>query len=100
MRSQACEPCAKRKVRCDGAAPARSNCKRRKKDRCVYPGVSPDERIKRVEETVRQLGGDPLATQTAATAATPGVCERTPASTGADTPSVHREDERSIYLES
>ncbi|RGP79883.1 hypothetical protein FLONG3_1954 [Fusarium longipes] len=61
MRSQACEPCAKRKVRCDRAEPPCSNCKRRKNDRCVYPEVSPFDRIKKLEDLVRSLGGDPAS---------------------------------------
>ena len=58
MQSQACEPCAKRKVRCDKGDPC-SNCKRRKKDHCIYPETSPSDRIKRLESLVRSLGGDP-----------------------------------------
>ncbi|RBR10317.1 hypothetical protein FVER53590_12420 [Fusarium verticillioides] len=61
MRSQACEPCAKRKVKCDRAEPPCSNCKRRKGDVCTYPEVSPFERIRKLEEAVRALGGDPLS---------------------------------------
>jgi hypothetical protein len=61
MRSQACEPCAKRKVRCDRAEPPCSNCKRRKNDRCIYPELSPFERIKKLEDIVRSLGGDPAS---------------------------------------
>lgn len=61
MKSQACEPCAKRKVRCDKGEPC-SNCKRRKKDSCVYPAeTTPAERIKRLENQVRNLGGNPEA---------------------------------------
>lgn len=55
---ETCEPCAKRKVRCDRQEPC-SNCKRRKKDRCTYPSVSPADRIRRLEALVRRLGGDP-----------------------------------------
>lgn len=58
MHNQACEPCAKRKVRCDREEPC-SNCKRRKQDRCVYPELSPADRIKELETLVRTLGGDP-----------------------------------------
>lgn len=58
MKSQACEPCAKRKVRCDKGEPC-SNCKRRKRDHCIYPEASPLEKIKRLEALVRSLGGDP-----------------------------------------
>ena len=59
MSTQACMPCAKRKVRCDRADPCCSNCKRRKQDKCVYPELSPNDRIKRLEALVRSLGGDP-----------------------------------------
>ncbi|KAI1849973.1 hypothetical protein JX266_004352 [Neoarthrinium moseri] len=58
MRSQACEPCAKRKVRCDREDPC-SNCKRRKQDRCSYPEPSPVDRIRKLEDLVRSLGGNP-----------------------------------------
>ena len=58
MKSQACEPCAKRKVRCDKGEPC-SNCKRRKQDHCTYVEVSPFDRIKRLEALVQNLGGDP-----------------------------------------
>lgn len=58
MKSQVCEPCAKRKVRCDKGEPC-SNCKRRKKDHCTYSKVSPFEKIKRLENLVRSLGGHP-----------------------------------------
>ena len=57
MRSQACQPCAKRKVGCDKTEPC-SNCKRRKQD-CNYPELSPGERIKQLEAIVRALGGSP-----------------------------------------
>lgn len=55
---EACEPCARRKVRCDKREPC-SNCKRRKTDRCIYPAVFPADRIRRLEALVRKLGGDP-----------------------------------------
>lgn len=56
---EACRPCARRKVRCDKQEPNCTNCKRRKGDRCVYPPISPNERIRRLEALVRKLGGDP-----------------------------------------
>ncbi len=59
MKTQACDPCAKRKVRCDREEPVCSNCKRRKHDHCSYPEASPVDRIKRLEAQVRSLGGDP-----------------------------------------
>ena len=56
MQTLACQPCAKRKVRCDRKEPC-SNCKRRTQDRCVYADVSTPERIKQLEALVRSLGG-------------------------------------------
>jgi hypothetical protein len=56
--SQACRPCAKRKVRCDRLEPC-SNCKRRKTDRCIYPASTPTDRIRQLESIVRELGGNP-----------------------------------------
>jgi len=56
--SQACRPCAKRKVRCDRLEPC-SNCKRRKTDRCTYPASTPIDRIRQLESLVRELGGNP-----------------------------------------
>ena len=58
MRSQACEPCAKRKVRCDKDEPC-SNCKRRKQDHCIYLESTPIDRIRTLEALVRDLGGNP-----------------------------------------
>lgn len=58
MSGQACEPCSRRKVRCDKQQPC-SNCKRRKQDRCTYPEAQPIDRIKQLESLVRSLGGDP-----------------------------------------
>ena len=54
MQTQACQPCAKRKVRCDRREPC-SNCKRRKQDQCVYTEVTQTERIKQLEALVRDL---------------------------------------------
>lgn len=53
--SQACRPCARRKVRCDKLEPC-SNCKRRKVDRCTYPPSTPSDRIRQLESLVRELG--------------------------------------------
>lgn len=58
MSGQACEPCSRRKVRCDKQQPC-SNCKRRKQDQCTYPEAQPIDRIRRLESLVRSLGGDP-----------------------------------------
>ena len=57
MKTQACQPCASRKVRCDRQEPC-SNCQRRKQDQCVYAELSPTERIKELEVLVRSLRGD------------------------------------------
>lgn len=54
-KTQACAPCAKRKVRCDQIEPKCSNCKRRKQDRCVYPETDPYQRIKRLESQIQEL---------------------------------------------
>ncbi|KAJ3499575.1 hypothetical protein NLG97_g213 [Lecanicillium saksenae] len=99
MKNQACEPCAKRKVRCDRADPTCSNCKRRKTDRCQYPEPSSDERIKRLEEIIHTLGGDALLKRSSLT---PVAVESasTPRSVTSHTPSVERSADRSIYLES
>jgi hypothetical protein len=58
MSSQACEPCSRRKVRCDKQQPC-SNCKRRKQDQCIYPEATPIDRIKKLESLVKSLGEDP-----------------------------------------
>jgi len=58
MQSQACEPCAKRNVRCDREEPC-SNCKCRKQDCCNYPELSPTDRIEKFEVLVRAHGGNP-----------------------------------------
>ncbi|KAF5568823.1 hypothetical protein FPHYL_2630 [Fusarium phyllophilum] len=99
MRPQACEPCAKRKVKCDRAEPPCSNCKRRKGDVCTYPEVSPLERIRKLEEAVRALGGDPLSD-------TPerlrGNCVKNSPREGsnAETPIIVQEEGKSVYHES
>lgn len=93
MRSQACEPCAKRKVRCDRSEPPCSNCKRRKNDTCIYPEVSPFERIKKLEEIVRSLGGDPDNGERSG---------GTPSFEGshAQTPVIVQQDGKGVYQES
>ncbi|KAK6220659.1 hypothetical protein LQW54_002104 [Pestalotiopsis sp. IQ-011] len=55
MRTQACEPCAKRKVRCDREEPC-SNCKRRKQDHCSYTEVSTTAEGTRKPENTRTFG--------------------------------------------
>ena len=57
MRSQACVPCAKRKIRCNREEPC-FNCQRKQQE-CVYPDDHSNERIKQLEALVRRLGGDP-----------------------------------------
>ncbi|KAF4437485.1 hypothetical protein F53441_13022 [Fusarium austroafricanum] len=96
MRSQACEPCAKRKVRCDRSEPPCSNCRRRKRDHCTYPEVSPYERIKKLEEAVRALGGDPLSD----TPEKPIITAGSVAGSNAETPTIVQEEGRSVYHES
>ena len=58
MNTHPCQPCVKRKVRCDRQQPC-SNCKRRRKDVCTYVEASPWARIKQLEALVRKLGGKP-----------------------------------------
>ncbi|KAH7183259.1 uncharacterized protein B0J16DRAFT_163200 [Fusarium flagelliforme] len=93
MRSQACEPCAKRKVRCDRSEPPCSNCKRRKNDTCTYPEVSPFERIKKLEEIVRSLGGDPDNGERPS--GTPSL-----GGSHAQTPVIVQQDGKGVYQES
>ncbi|KAL6721752.1 hypothetical protein ACLMJK_000857 [Lecanora helva] len=111
MQSQACEPCAKRKVRCDREEPC-SNCKRRKQDRCTYPEASPFDRIKRLEGLVRSLGGDPgsnarLAARSTETAAVPAshIPQRSLETASfaegkSKDPVIIEEDGETLYLES
>jgi hypothetical protein len=96
MRPQACEPCAKRKVKCDRAEPPCSNCKRRKHDNCTYPEVSPFERIRKLEEAVRALGGDPLSDtpEKLSIKASPA------AGSNVETPIIVQEEGKSVYHES
>ncbi|KAF4469582.1 hypothetical protein FALBO_3509 [Fusarium albosuccineum] len=100
MRSQACEPCAKRKVRCDRTEPPCSNCKRRKHDRCAYPEVSPFDRIRKLEETVRALGGDPTSDQPEKPRDSSAPVDPGKSGTSAETPIILQEEGRSIYHES
>lgn len=112
--TQACRPCAKRKVKCDLGQPC-SNCSRRKTDKCVYVSVSPDERIKRLEALVKRLGGDP-STEAIIDASSTSILE-TPTSSsqiradqgpssnaqvkvGSSDPMVVETDGQSVYLES
>ena len=57
MRSQACVPCAKRKIRCNREEPC-FNCQRKQQE-CVYPDDHSNERIKQLEALVHRLAGDP-----------------------------------------
>jgi hypothetical protein len=105
MKAQVCEPCAKRKVRCDRAEPSCSNCKRRKHDRCVYPDNSLHERIKCLE-TVQFLSESPSSDQlgdiTPATFSNAGDKSRdtTSESIPAEMPFIMREGDSTIYAES
>lgn len=65
----------------------------------MYPDLTPEERIKRLEETVRALKRDSLLQQSFKSPRS-AVCEETPTSTLANTSSLQRDEERSIYLES
>jgi len=58
MKTQTCQACSRRKVRCDHGEPC-SNCKRRKDD-CIYVELSSaerSERIKELEALLRTLRG-------------------------------------------
>ncbi|KAI7758852.1 hypothetical protein LZL87_013812 [Fusarium oxysporum] len=99
MRSQACEPCAKRKVKCDRAEPPCSNCKRRKHDNCTYPEVSPFERIRKLEEAVRALGGDPLS-DTPERFRGQSIKASPAEGSNAETPIIVQEEGKSVYHES
>ncbi|KAG5744811.1 hypothetical protein H9Q70_012485 [Fusarium xylarioides] len=99
MRPQACEPCAKRKVKCDRAEPPCSNCKRRKGDVCTYPEVSPFERIRKLEEAVRALGGDPLS-DTPERLRGKSVMNSPREGSNAETPIIVQEEGKSVYHES
>jgi len=50
VRGYACEPCARRKVRCDRLEPC-SNCRRRTNDTCVYTVTEPTHIAKRKRST-------------------------------------------------
>jgi hypothetical protein len=108
---QACRPCAKRKVRCDRTVPC-SNCKRRKNDHCTYPSVTPPDRVRELENLVRELGGNPnsapaygspLSIRSPAALAQPDlvqVSETTPAEMRSNDPIILVEDGQMHYLES
>ncbi|OAG10524.1 uncharacterized protein CC84DRAFT_1237333 [Paraphaeosphaeria sporulosa] len=66
-KSVSCIPCAKRKVKCDKIQPC-CHCRRRRQDTCVFPDLigavnQPSraniERIAKLEQYIRSLGGDP-----------------------------------------
>ena len=114
-RSQACLPCSKRKVRCDREDPC-SNCKRRKTDTCVYPDLSPTDRVKKLEALVRILGGDPenidevnseyasqtssiVQSRTAPLRNTSDIIRNTTAQNGTES-AIVKEDDNSVYVES
>ncbi|KAM0355065.1 hypothetical protein ACHAPU_000917 [Fusarium lateritium] len=100
MRPQACEPCAKRKVRCDRAEPPCSNCKRRKHDHCSYPEISAFDRIRKLEDTVRSLGGDPVSEQPEKPRGSSVAVNSAVSEGSAETPIIVREEGQSIYHES
>jgi hypothetical protein len=100
--TQACRPCAKRKVRCDRLEPC-SNCRRRKTDRCTYPASTPSDRVRQLEGLVRELGGNPNNGQ-AAFATLLGDAlqngESTPTEMRSNDPVMVEEDGEVHYLES
>ena len=104
MQTQACQTCAKRKVRCDRKEPC-SNCQRRKQDHCIYADLSPTERIKQLEALVRNLEGGSEASIKAASA-TPLLDSPEESSKGnhrvqnGTNPILVRENGESNYLES
>jgi hypothetical protein len=109
--TQACRPCAKRKVRCDRLQPC-SNCKRRKNDQCIYPNGTPPDRVRQLENLVRELGGHPgndRALGTPSSTRSPGIVPRaaavqdgevTPAEMRSNDPAMLMEDGQMHYLES
>ncbi|KAI4594236.1 hypothetical protein KJ359_008511 [Pestalotiopsis sp. 9143b] len=113
MRTQACEPCAKRKVRCDREEPC-SNCKRRKQDHCSYTEVSTTAERTRKPENTRTFGSgaadaDDLNGRTSsavflALPATTSPHETQEAATSADQsskdPVIVEQDGHQYYLES
>jgi hypothetical protein len=100
--SQACRPCAKRKVRCDKLEPC-SNCKRRRVDRCTYPASTPFDRVRQLESLVRELGGNPHDDQSSASMSRVGPkpdIEDTPAEMRSNDPMMVEEDGEMRYIES
>lgn len=104
MQTQACQPCAKRKVRCDRKEPC-SNCQRRKQDHCIYAALSPTERIKQLEALVRNSeGGSEASTKAASATSLPVSPEKfangNPRVQNGTNPMIVRENGESNYLES
>ena len=104
MQTQACQPCAKRKVRCDRKEPC-SNCQRRKQDHCVYADLSPIERIKQLEALVRNLeGGSEASIKAGSATSRPEPNEKhangNPRFQDGTSPIIVRENGESNYLES
>jgi hypothetical protein len=100
--SQACRPCAKRKVRCDKLEPC-SNCKRRKIDRCTYPASTPSERVRQLESLIRELGRNPnneLSSPGVAQGDTVHNGETRPTEMRSNDPVMLEEDGEIQYLES
>jgi hypothetical protein len=100
--TQACRPCAKRKVRCDRLEPC-SNCRRRKTDRCTYPASTPSNRVRQLESLVRELGGNPNNGQAPSTTLSGGAVqndESTPTEMRSNDPVMFEEDGEIQYLES
>ncbi|KAL8710246.1 MAG: hypothetical protein Q9220_005177 [cf. Caloplaca sp. 1 TL-2023] len=102
-----CQPCNKRKVRCDRGEPC-SNCKRRKQDQCTYVDIPQTERIKQLEALVSSLGGtiehDPSPSYEQAKDELPSASPRDANSDvrlqGGTNPVIVNENGNSVYLES
>lgn len=104
-KSQACAPCAKRKVRCDQVEPRCSNCKRRKQDSCVYPESDPYQRIKKLESQIQELSTPkkqvPTPSASEDTEETPSYPNHEPATDdGQGGPVILEEHGQTFYLES
>lgn len=100
MKTPACEPCARRKVKCDRALPRCSNCKRRRHDRCVFPETTATDRIKQLEETVRSLRSERPEYRNPEVPSREAETEKVPEPVLAPSPEMMREADRTIYAES
>ncbi|ETS85230.1 hypothetical protein PFICI_03255 [Pestalotiopsis fici W106-1] len=105
MRNQACEPCAKRKVRCDKEEPC-SNCKRRKQDHCSYAEPPATNGIRKPEHVARpfvsRLSDSTAISPGAHVAISPHQSQEaaTPADKNSKDPVIVEQDGQQYYLES